>query len=973
MEEKSFRIPKFIHHTVYKAMKLSRLTFYLVFTTSFLPIQAQKKLNPDSLLQLIPNMVDTQKILAYHDICRYYVGANKDKSIEAAQAALTIAESKNDNKWVARCLNVLFSTLNIHGESKNNQVLAEKALHHALLSKSKTTILEAYESLANTYGMKSMWDKAIEYSDQCLVIASEIKDTVGLLNAYNMLALCNLELNRAALAQQYHHKSVDLSQKIGRVYELGRAYAGLAEVNMKQGNWKEAHVNAKMGADAFKKMNYPIGQAQSLVFAGAALLQMEQLVECRQMCREIISLLKEAGNDAVLGDAYNILGYVEMEEGRYGLASEYFKNAEKEARKSTNYKLLKDIYRGLEILSTLQNNFSAARGFRQQFQVASDSSLSQQMVSNITNYQVKYETAEKEKLLAEEQEKKSKWILGSIIALLLLTGLFLYQRKQQQMQKNQARLEAEKSRLEAELEHREANRLREVDKIKSTFFANISHEIRTPLSLIIGPLEQMINGSFKGDQQKYYRIMHKNGKRLLELVNQLLLLSKLESGRMKLNGSKGNIHNLIKAIVNSFETMADRRNILIEITCPDAGGQCCFDRDAVEKIVTNLISNAIKFSNDGGSIFVAIHSVTSQTIQIDVVDTGIGISEDQIPNLFERFSKTTHSELQPGSGLGLALVKELSELHGGGVAVKSKDGEGSVFTVTLRVDRSFFDNHQFTNQTLESEASTFETQISDTTFTSERLKKRIPHKIILVVEDNADVRTYIKDQLQGSYLILEATNGKEGIEVATLQVPDIIITDIMMPEIDGLSLCKIIKKHPLLSHIPVIVLTSKTEEADKISGLEAGADDFLTKPFLATELVLKIKNWLTTRIRLQEKYLGPLNPFSPDALQEENMDAKFIQNVRNTIQQNLDDEGFSVVELSQKVGFSRSQLHRKLSALTGKGPNEIIRSMRLENAKHLLELKAGNVSEIAYRCGFNSPAYFIKCFKDQFGITPGEV
>ncbi|MBK8852294.1 MAG: response regulator [Saprospiraceae bacterium] len=966
-------MPNFIHHIAYKAMKLSRLTFYLVLTMGVLPLQAQKKLNPDSLLQLIPNMVDTQKMLAYYDICRYYVGANKNKSIEAAQAALTIAERKNDDKWIARCLNVLFSTLNIHGESKNNQVLAEKALQHAIKSKSKTTILEAYESLANTYGMKSMWDKAIEYSDQCLLFATEIKDTVGLLNAYNMLALCNLELNRAKLAIQYHQNSVVLSQKIGRVYELGRAYAGLAEVNMKQGNWQEAMLNAKKGAESFKKMNYPIGQAQSLVFAGAALLQLHQLDECRLICKEILSLLDEAGNDAVRGDAHNILGYVEMEEGRYGLATEHFKKAEKEARKSTNYKLLKDIYRGMEILSALQNNFEAARDFHHQFQVVSDSSLSQQIVSNITNYQVKYETAEKEKLLAEEQEKKSKWILGSIIALLLLTGLFFYQRKQQQMQKNQARLEAEKSRLEAELEHREANRLREVDKIKSTFFANISHEIRTPLSLIIGPLEQMINGSFKGDQQKYYRIMHKNGKRLLELVNQLLLLSKLESGRMKLTGSFGNIHNLIKAIVNSFENLADRRNIQIDIDCPDEEGKCCFDRDAVEKIMANLLSNAIKFSNDGGSIFVTIRPMTGQTIQIEVMDTGIGISEEQIPSLFERFSKTTHSELQPGSGLGLALVKELSELHGGGVTVKSKEGEGSVFTVTMRVDRSFFDNHQFTNQTVENEASTFETLVSDTASISEGSKKLNPQKIILVVEDNADVRTYIKDQLQGNYLILEATNGREGLEVAMMQVPDIIITDIMMPELDGLSLCKLIKKHPLLSHIPVIMLTSKTEEADKISGLEAGADDFLTKPFLATELVLKIKNWLTTRIRLQEKYLSPLNPFSPDALQEENMDAKFIQNVRDTIQLNLDDEGFSVVELSQKVGFSRSQLHRKLSALTGKGPNEIIRSMRLENAKQLLEQKAGNVSEIAYRCGFNSPAYFIKCYKDQYGTTPGDV
>lgn len=956
-----------------KARYMSRWIFTISLLMGMVWGSAQKNINPDSLLKLMPTMVDTQKMLAYHDICRYYVGLDKTRSIEAAQAALNLAEQKKDDKWLARCLSVLIAALNIHGENKNVNVLAERALKHALASNHKPSIMKAYEALATTNGMNSVWDKAIQYSDLGLKVAEEIKDTIGILNAINMLALCNMELNQTDVAYQYHQRGIRLSQQIGRMYEFGRAYAGLAEINIKRGEWQEAINHANQAATAFEKINYPVGQAQSFVFGASALLQLGKWQECRTLCQKILHLSSSAGNDPVGGEANNILGYVEIEAGNYAMANSQFEKAEKEARKGNNYKLLKDIYRGMEILATIKKDFVGARAFHHKFQMVSDSFFSKQILSNVTNYRVKYETAEKERLLAEEQEIKSRWIFGSAALLSLVIAFFLFLRKQQQMDKKRVHLEAEKARLEAELEHAEADRLREVDKLKSTFFANISHEIRTPLSLIIGPLDQMIKGNFTGDQKKYFRIMHKNGKRLLELVNQLLLLSKLESGKMKLRGCTGNIHALIHAIAFSFESMADRKNLTIQVHSPASEGKCCYDRDAVEKILVNLISNAIKFSHEGGNILVYIYPISDGFLKFEIRDTGIGIAEDQMPTIFDRFSKSTQNEIQPGSGLGLALVKELCELHGGAVSVISKEGEGAVFTVLLNVARSFFNQHDFNDQpdpeTIPAQVPLQDEEVTKNPSTSFHPLK----KVILIAEDNADVRTYIKDQLGDQYQVLEANNGKQGIELATAHVPDIIITDIMMPELDGHGFCHLVKNDKLLSHIPVIMLTSKAEDEDKIRGLESGADDFLTKPFQAAELVLKIKNWITTRVRLQESYLGKINAFTPDPAAEESMDARFLTQVRDVIQHNLDDEGFSVVELSQKVGFSRSQLHRKLSALTGKGPNEIIRSMRLEHAKQLLSQKSGNVSEIAYRCGFNSPAYFIKCFKDQYGITPGEL
>lgn len=949
------------------------LILLLIYTST--PLTSQKKYNPDSLLRIIPTLHDTNKMLKYHDICRYYVGVDKNKSIEAAQAALTIAENRQEDIWIARCLNVLFAALNIHGERANLQNLAERAIVHAQKSGNKLTLLEAYSSLSQYYGINSIWDKTIEVCDKSLAIALEIKDTLGIINNYNLLAICNLELNNLKKTEEYHKSAIQLSKLLKRNYELGRAYTGLAELYFRQSKWDEAVENADLGAEAFKKLVYSIGEAQSLIISASALRQKGKLDEAEVRCNKVLLLISEADNDLIKAEIEVILAYIYLERNDLVKAEKYFQGSEKVASEVKDYKQLKEIYHGLELLYSAKHNFAQAKLYKHKYDIVADSFFTSQALSNISSYQVKYETAKKEQQIAIEKEKRTRLLFGSIIALLTLISFFIYFRNKQWQKQKQTRLEAENSKLQAELEHNEANRLREVDKMKSTFFANISHEFRTPLSLIVSPLEQMINGTFKGEYSKYYSIMHRNAKRLLELVNQLLDLSKLESGKMKLQAQYGDIANLIKAMVYSHQSLADRKSIQFKIYGGNQAMFCYFDKDKVEKILSNLISNAIKFSHDHGEIEVRFNiTEDNKELRITIEDHGIGISADHMSHLFDRFVKSTISEIQPGSGIGLALSKELAELHGGNIQVFSEEGKGSTFEVKINVDKSFFGHQHLSDVPMEDIETTTHQELKTSKQELHGMATIVRHeKVLLIVEDNADVRTYIKDQLQDRYQIVEAEHGKQGLEMAESIIPDIIITDVMMPEMDGYEFCKKIKTSGITSHIPVIMLTARADQSDKISGLGQGADDYQTKPFDATELSLKISNLLSHQENLRRHLLESFTTLSPGPVKAESMEATFIQKVKEAIEANFEDETFSVVELSQTIGISRSQLHRKLTAITGLGPNEIIRNMRLERAKQLIQQKSGTVSEIAYKCGFNSPAYFIKCFKDYYGKTPGEM
>jgi len=552
----------------------------------------------------------------------------------------------------------------------------------------------------------------------------------------------------------------------------------------------------------------------------------------------------------------------------------------------------------------------------------------------------------------------------------LLYSIRHYEQKRTQL-KNQVKLD------DVKLKERE-----ETDRLKSRFFANISHEFRTPLTLILGPSENILTEAPSENATKQASTIKRNAIRLLGLISQLLDLSKLEAGKLELKASKSNIISFIKGITMSFESVAEGKDITLKVIPEKEQIELYFDREKMTKIMTNILSNTFKFTPEGGEITVKVGHAepalpvgrlvsassfsgeipnqsasggrNDEIITISVKDTGQGIAEEEIPKLFDRFYQVDSSQTREheGTGIGLALTKEpLGREH-------LKDEEIVTTNETLDQKEILIGKEDYNLRTFsESDAVPDESKT-----------------IILVVEDNYDMREYIKESLSDSYEVEEAVNGEQGVRIAEKIIPDLIISDIMMPKIDGNELTRKLKNDEKTCHIPIILLTAKAEQESKLEGLETGADDYLTKPFDTKELQLRIKNLINLRIKLQQK-------FSSDEIvatkgkekKLSGLDEKFIKKVTEVIENHISEEEFNIEDFGKEVGMSRMQIYRKLKALTGKSATHYIRSVKLFKAKEMLGENEATISEIAYSLGFSSPSYFTRCFREEFGYPPSDL
>jgi signal transduction histidine kinase/ligand-binding sensor domain-containing protein/DNA-binding response OmpR family regulator len=543
----------------------------------------------------------------------------------------------------------------------------------------------------------------------------------------------------------------------------------------------------------------------------------------------------------------------------------------------------------------------------------------------------------------------------------------------------------------------------ETEKIKSRFFANISHEFRTPLTLILGPAEKIISDT-SDDIKKDANIIKRNSRRLLQLINQLLDLSKLESGKLKLEASKGNIVSFVKGVALSFESLAESKDITLKLLSEKDFIELYFDREKMMKILTNLLSNAFKFTPEEGTVTVSINSKPpfhppfikggneGGSVEIKIKDTGIGIPQEEIPKLFDRFYQVDSSftKEHEGTGIGLALTKELVELHHGIISVESKIAESgkknpgwTEFTINLPLGRVHLKDEEIiqpkadqnSNETtnemevpIDEEENLNSGTLADSDIVTDETKT-----IILIVEDNYDMREYIKESLLEGYIVEEAVNGEQGVRIAEKIIPDLILSDLMMPKMDGNELVRILKNDEKTSHIPIILLTARSGQESKLEGLQTGADDYLTKPFDIKELQARIKNLISIRKKLQEKFSKGEYITKPEDKRLRNIDEKFMNKVNEVIEKHLSEEEFSIEEFSNEAGMSRTQLHRKIKALAGKSPSQYVRTVRLGRAKKMIVEEKGNISEIAYSVGFSSPAYFTRCFKEEFGYPPSDL
>lgn len=533
----------------------------------------------------------------------------------------------------------------------------------------------------------------------------------------------------------------------------------------------------------------------------------------------------------------------------------------------------------------------------------------------------------------------------------------------------------------------------ETEKMKSRFFANISHEFRTPLTLILGPAEK-ISSNASSNVVRDAGTIKRNAQRLLQLVNQLLDLSRLEAGKLKLETSKGNIVSFVKGITLSFESLSESKDITLKLRAERDHIELYFDKEKMIKILSNILSNAFKFTPEDGKITVSVKEIKNknkvEAVEIKIRDTGIGIPREDIPKLFDRFYQVDSSLTKEyeGTGIGLALTKELVELHHGNINVESKIGEWTEFTLIIPAGRDHLKDEETIeeneiepsvipsgamNLTPESINKNY-TENSSSQYPLTDFEENEDKTIILVVEDNFDMREYIKESLDAGYHVEEAINGEQGVRKAEKIIPDLIISDMMMPKMDGFELTRILKHNEKTSHIPIILLTAKSGQENKIEGLETGADEYLTKPFDLKELQIRVKNLIAIRKKLQDKFAKlETYPQGNENKKISRIDKEFMKRVITVIEKHLSDEDFSTEQFGEELGMSRMQVHRKLKALTGKSAIQFIKSFKLDKARKMIQGKNGNISEIAYSLGFGSPAYFTKCFKEEFGYPPSEI
>ncbi|HEY3370082.1 MAG TPA: two-component regulator propeller domain-containing protein [Prolixibacteraceae bacterium] len=540
----------------------------------------------------------------------------------------------------------------------------------------------------------------------------------------------------------------------------------------------------------------------------------------------------------------------------------------------------------------------------------------------------------------------------------------------------------EANRLKIERAKREKEE--ELHQEKLQFFTNISHEFRTPLTLIIGPLEKMQYDELNEEKKSHFKLMLRNANRLLSMVNQLLDFRKTEKGQMKLKVQNSDIIQCIKEIIISFEDLKKQKNIHLKFSYPEDVLMAWFDTEFLNKSLINLLSNAFKFTPDGGSISISTmvtkDVLGNKELVISIVDNGKGIQPKDIHSIFDRFYQgKVHSNMQQGSGIGLHLVKNLIELHHGTIEAESTPNVETTFKITLPIEKSAYLKDEFMEETeITSDQTNDKLDIENDDNTDEISAMGSPKnehkKRILIVEDNADIRNYIRSILGSQFTLEEAENGAIGLEIVTLHDYDLIISDLMMPEMDGLEMCKRIKSSVETSHIPIILLTAKSDIENRIEGLSIGADSYITKPFHPEHLVTRVNKLIELREMLKERYsrkISLVEMHKPE-IKSDSPDEIFLQKTISVILVKMSETEFNGDRLASELSISRMGLHRKVKALTGQSTGELIRNIRLKKACELLSIPGKNISEVCYDVGFNSPSYFTTCFVDTYEMTPSE-
>lgn len=751
-------------------------------------------------------------------------------------------------------------------------------------------------------------------------------------------------------AENHQLEAFEVFKDFGDQYQQAFIKGKLASLEKRKGNYTKALQLVSEGLAYYRKRNSPLQIAGFLVIQSNIYATIGQWDKALQAGEEAITLNKQLksklGTIRALINQSQILSKKQLFNESNALARE----AETMAYAQNSYEELKQIYEVLIANAESETLYKDAFENTKQLQVVIDTLSKRENLILAKDLEAKYQTNQKEKEidllkskndLIKAQQKNQQYLFWGvfIFSLLVIATLFLLYRNRQKTNK----------------------RLEELDLAKTTFFQNISHEFRTPLSLIYGPVDRIISENKLPESEKEdLHLVKRNAQRLNELVNQILDVSKLEANQWQLRVSEIEVTPLLKAIASSFQFQAQQKQLQFNFNISQTN-LIWLDKDVIEKVTTNLLSNAIKYTPSGGKVNLQTW-VDQENIYIKVENNGRHFTEKELSNVFNRFIQLNTTNNNVGSGIGLALVKQLVEICKGSIKVSNTKEDCICFEIQLPIKKSAYQTHQIialpeTEEFLENEAN--------------RIDENSEFPILLIVDDHQDIRAFIKSSFQNTYQVIEASDGALGLQVAFSIIPDIIISDVMMPKVSGTELCKQLKEDERTSHIPIILLSAKDDIESNFQGIEVGADDYMPKPFSYKLLKSKLQNLIASRQKLRDRYSKEII-LKPTDIAINSAEERFIEKMKEVLDINLTDDSFSAEKFSEEMTMSRMQLHRKLKALTGLSTTEFLRTERLKAAIVLLKDVSLNINEIGYQVGFSSPSYFTKCFKEMFGMLPSE-
>lgn len=751
-------------------------------------------------------------------------------------------------------------------------------------------------NIAQVYKELKEYTKTKSYVEQAMQEALKTKDSFNIMNIVLHKGVIETDFKNYHKALPHLEKSYSYYNKINNAHYKGSAALYLSIVYYRLNRFPEAEKYNSIAEKLYSDEYNQISLGETLAYKTLISIKTNQV----NLAKESINQTNKIFENQKDNPTYPIV--IESE-----IAYHIKLNNFKEALRLTH---VKDSLRKI-----LEENFNE---------------------NQLNEIEAIYQTEKKEqeiKLLSAENKlaERQKYIYIALIVLLIFLGLtifYLYRNK-----------------------IKTANKISELNEMKSRFFANISHEFRTPLTLIKSPVQQLQATATDEKQKNQLNLVDKNADRMLELVDQLLELSKLDSGTFKLILKEGNLSDFLKSIAEPFAFQANENNLYFHTEIQTGNQNHFFDKDVTQKIVSNLLSNALKYTPENHSIHFS-SSIEKDNLLLSVSNSGVKLKKEELPKLFERFYQKT--DAQSGVGIGLALVKELVDLYQGNIST-SLDNDKLTFNLSLPLTVSKDENILIATEQLQLTKNSSETD------------EELP--ILLIVDDNAEIRAVLYDLFSEEYRIIEAGDGETALRLAQQEIPDCIISDVMMPKVDGFAFTKEIKSNELTSFVPVILLTAKTSEEAHLEALKSTADAFLTKPFNHNIVKATVYQLISERKKLQQRYSQELI-LKPVDIVINSVDEKFLQKLQTILDTQLANADFTAEEFAAQIGISRMQLHRKLKSLFDVSATEFIRNERLKNAAELLKKGNGNISEIAYSVGFNEISYFSRCFKDHFGCTP---